>query len=156
MSNELNKHARYARLKGKQKTVLFVLCDMADNERFRAWPSIKTLAVYCGISERTVVRAIANLEQLGVLRKERRKSLKNEFFSNIYTIDKVILKKLSTGYCHIDSRSTVTKAYKAPPIETSFKKEAKNDLVGESFNGRKIFKKTIEEICRENGWSFKS
>jgi len=156
MSNELNKHARYARLKGKQKTVLFVLCDMADNESFRAWPSIKKLALYCGISERTVVRAIANLEQLGVLRKEKRKSSKNQFFSNIYTIDKFILKQLSTGYCHSDGRGTVTLAYKTPPIETSFKKEAKNDLVGESFNGRKIFKKTIEEICRENGWSFKS
>ncbi len=47
-------------------------------------------------------------------------------------------------------------AYKTPPIETSLKKETKNDLVGESFNGRKIFKKTIEEICRENGSSFKS
>ena len=125
MSNELNKHARYARLKGKQKTVLFVLCDMADNQRFRAWPSIKTLAVYCGISERTVVRAIANLEQLGVLRKEKRKSSKNEFFSNIYTIDKFILKQLSTGYCHSDGRGTVTLAYKTPPIETSFKKRSK-------------------------------
>ena len=91
MSNELNKHARYARLKGKQKTVLFVLCDMADNERFRAWPSIKTLAVYCGISERTVVRAIANLEQLGVLRKEKRKSSKNEFFSKSRFFDDDIL-----------------------------------------------------------------
>ena len=156
MSNELNKHARYARLKGKQKTVLFVLCDMADNESFRAWPSIKKLALYCGISERTVVRAIANLEQLGVLRKEKRKSSKNQFFSNIYTIDKFILKQLSTAYCHSDGRGTVTLAYKTPPIETSLKKEAKNELVGESFNGRKIFKKTIEEICRENGWSFKS
>ena len=156
MSNDLNKHARYARLKGKQKTVLFVLCDMADNESFRAWPSIKKLALYCGISERTVVRAITNLETLGVLRKEKRKSPKNEFFSNIYTIDKFILKQLSTGYCHLDRRGTVTLAYKTPPTETSLKKETKNDLVGESFNGRKIFKKTIEEICRENGWSFKS
>ena len=155
MSNELNKYARYARLKGKQKTVLFVLCDMADNESFRAWPSIKTLALYCGISERTVVRAITNLGQLGVLRKEKRKSSKNEFFSNIYTIDKFILKQLSTGSCHIDSRGSVTMAYKTPPIETSLKK-TNNDLIGESFNGRKIFKKTIEEICRENGWSFKS
>ena len=84
------------------------------------------------------------------------RSSKNQFFSNIYTIDKFILKQLSTGYCHSDGRGTVTLAYKTPPIETSFKKEAKNDLVGESFNGRKIFKKTIEEICRENGWSFKS
>ena len=96
------------------------------------------------------------MEQLGVLRKEKRKSSKNEFFSNIYTIDKSILKQLSTGYCHSDGRGNVTLAYKTPPIETSLKKEAKNELVGESFNGRKIFKKTIEEICRENGWSFKS
>ena len=101
MSNELNKHAWSARLKGKSKTVLIVLCDMADNERLRAWPSIKKLALYCGISERTVFGAITNLEQLVVLRKEKRKSSKNEFFSNIYTIEKFILKQLSTGYCHI-------------------------------------------------------
>jgi hypothetical protein len=82
--------------------------------------------------------------------------LKNEFFSNIYTIDKFILKQLSTGYCHLDSRGTVTLAYKTPPIESSLKKEAKNALIGESFNGRKIFKKKFEAMCKENGWSSKS
>ena len=114
MSNELNKLARYARLKGNSKTVLIVLSDMADNESFKAWPSIKTLALYCGISERTVIRAIKRLVQIRMIKKQKKISFNGSYCSNIYTINKDMLKLYSSDECQIDRRGTVTLTPKAP------------------------------------------
>ena len=122
MSNELNKLARYARLKGNSKTVLIVLCDMADNESFKAWPSIKTLALYCGISERTVIRAIKRLVQIRMVKKQKKISFNGSYCSNIYTINKDMLKLYSSDECQIDRRGTVTLTPKAPSIQSSLKK----------------------------------
>ena len=119
MSNELNKLARYARLKGNSKTVLIVLCDMADNESFKAWPSIKTLALYCGISERTVIRAIKRLVQIRMIKKQKKISFNGSYCSNIYTINKDMLKLYSSDECQIDRRGTVTLT---PSIQSSLKK----------------------------------
>ena len=122
MSNKLNKLARYARLTGKSKTVLIVLCDMADNESFRAWPSIKTLALYCGISESTAIRAIKRLVQIGLVKKQKKISLHGSYCSNIYTINEDMLKLYSSDARQVDRRGTVTLTPKAPSIQSSLKK----------------------------------
>jgi hypothetical protein len=52
------------------KLVLLALADCANDEGL-AWPSIATLKRKTGASERTIYRAIAGMESLGVLTMER-------------------------------------------------------------------------------------
>ena len=122
MSNDLNNLVRYVRLKGHAKTVLIMLCDMADNKTYKAWPSIKTLALYCGISERTVVRATQKLEQIGFLKKQKKVSLNGGHSSNIYTVNKSALKFYSSGKCQFDRRGTVTLTPKSSSPQSSLNK----------------------------------
>ena len=166
MSNELNNLVRYVRLKGYTKTVLLMLCDMADNKTYRAWPSIKKLAEYCGISERTVIRAIIKLEKLDVLKKRKKISLNGGYCSNTYTINKTVLKLLSLSKCHFDRGGTDRLTHKTSFSQSSYKgienvielpdndERKERELIAEGFNGRKISKKIFEAICRENGWKY--
>lgn len=53
------------------------------------FPSMKTLAVRCGASERQVHRAIANLEELNLLAKTKRRS-KGIISSNAYDLQPLV------------------------------------------------------------------
>ncbi len=48
------------------------------------FPSIKTLAVRCGVSDRQVQRAIGNLERRGLLKRTKRRSNNGIIASNAY------------------------------------------------------------------------
>jgi len=52
---------------GTARMVLLAIADAADHHGANAWPSQPTLAAMCRISVRTVIRAVAELEQLGEL-----------------------------------------------------------------------------------------
>lgn len=52
----------------------------------KSWPSIANIASHCSISRATVKRAIAELEEKGLLRKETRQDEDGEYRSNIYTL----------------------------------------------------------------------
>lgn len=56
-----------------QKFVLVALADMAD-EHLSCFPGQKRIAVMVGSSERTVRRALADLEELGLIEREARRS----------------------------------------------------------------------------------
>lgn len=53
----------------RAKLVYLYLYDRRDSER-KAWPSVKRMATDLSISEKTVRRAVQDLEQAGLLRKE--------------------------------------------------------------------------------------
>jgi hypothetical protein len=48
------------------------------------FPSIKTLAVRCGVSDRQVQRAVGNLERRGLLKRTKRRSNNGIIASNAY------------------------------------------------------------------------
>jgi len=56
-----------ARLDGTAKLVLLRLCDFADDDGSRVFPTVKRVAADCGISERTTQDALRRLESAGVL-----------------------------------------------------------------------------------------
>jgi hypothetical protein len=58
------------RVGGTNKLVLLVLADYANPEG-RCWPSIATLADVCGVTGRTVLTAVAALEEIGLVAVER-------------------------------------------------------------------------------------
>lgn len=53
----------------RAKLVYLYLYDRRDSER-KAWPSVKRMATDLSISEKTVRRAVQDLEQAGLLQKE--------------------------------------------------------------------------------------
>lgn len=56
-----------------QRLVLMALADMFNPDNGSAWPSYATLAKRCGLSSRTAMRCVAELERQGyILRRERR------------------------------------------------------------------------------------
>lgn len=57
---------------GIAKLVAFVIADYAHAETGQAWPKMETLARKCSQSVRTVQRKIGVLEDLGILRVEKR------------------------------------------------------------------------------------
>jgi DNA-binding Lrp family transcriptional regulator len=77
------------------QSVYFWICDMA-NEEGKCWPSHETLAIRAGCSESSVKRAIATLEEIGILTRENRKT-KNGQTSNIYQLNivPVVLSELA-------------------------------------------------------------
>lgn len=75
-------------LKGEASTVqsvYFWICDHADAGG-QCWPSIKTLALEAGCSERTVDASVKRLVELGILTKNNRFK-DNEQQTNIYQIN---------------------------------------------------------------------
>ena len=57
---------------GTEKVVLLgIAWHMTETEQAGAWPSIERLAQYANVSERTVMRAIAALEEMGEIDVER-------------------------------------------------------------------------------------
>ena len=58
--------------------VLLVLCDHA-NDHGHCWPSIPLIAWKLGVSERTVIRNVARLEEIGVIKVHRRTGSVNRY-----------------------------------------------------------------------------
>ena len=77
--SELSEHA---------KIVYLYLCRCADEES-QSFPSYNTIAKKCSISRRTAIRAVQELEDVGLLSRDRRTKAKNGKLvntSNLYTI----------------------------------------------------------------------
>lgn len=69
------------------KTVYSLACCYASLDDSSCYPSYTTIAKKAGISRRTAIRAIKTLQEAGLLTKETRKSEKQEYTSNIYTVN---------------------------------------------------------------------
>lgn len=70
-------------LPSRAKLVYYYLRDRCD-KNMMAWPGVKTIARDLSISDRTVRRAIKDLEQAGLVRKEYHKRKNGSFTSNRY------------------------------------------------------------------------
>lgn len=76
------------------KLVLMALADNADDHGY-CWPKMKTIAVKCSTSERTVQRTIKTLLAAGLLKKDARFSASGRQVSNGYTLALTYPDKLS-------------------------------------------------------------
>ena len=70
-------------LSRRAKLVYLYLSDRCDCER-KAWPSVRRIARDISVSEKTVRRAIRDLEKAGMIRKEHAYRENGSFSSNRY------------------------------------------------------------------------
>lgn len=73
----------YDELPSRAKLVYIYLYDRCDKEK-KAWPSVKTMAKELSVSAKTVRRAVKDLEQVGLIRKEYAKRSNGSYTSNRY------------------------------------------------------------------------
>jgi len=73
----------YDELPSRAKLVYIYLYDRCDSEK-KAWPSVKRIARDLSISDKTVRRAVKDLEKAGLVRKEYAKRDNGSFTSNRY------------------------------------------------------------------------
>lgn len=69
-----------------EKVVFLSIKRHLNNESLQAFPSIKTLCRYTGLSRSTVIKTIKSLEDKGVLSVERRQNDSKGNLSNLYTL----------------------------------------------------------------------
>lgn len=72
-------------LTAQDKLVVTILVTYADESGY-CWPAIKTLAVDAGLSESTVKRSLAHLEEIGVVEREPRFTHNGDRDSNGYWV----------------------------------------------------------------------
>jgi hypothetical protein len=76
---------REDRLSPLELLILIELCGMWWKKDEMPYPSMRTLAMRCGTSERQVARAVKKLEDLELLRREKRRT-KGLIASNSYSL----------------------------------------------------------------------
>ena len=113
-------------LSAHEKAVLWVLINHCDWKSWRCFPSIATIAKASGFSERTIVRAVKDLECRGLISRQRRR-----FKSTLYTVHVDLVTQTlspaveandavrSGGPSCLDSESRrLTRRIDAPPPDT--------------------------------------
>lgn len=77
---------RFSRSANLDRFVLLYLAYRYNEDKQRAWPSIKTIAEGCGISTSSVKRSLLELQRLGELKVTSRPSDDGDFNSNFYEL----------------------------------------------------------------------
>lgn len=88
-----------AKLSPAELLVLIQLSGAWWKKEENPFPSMRTLAIRCGVSERQIHRAIARLEQLGLIKKINRRA-KGIIASNAYDLEPLaeILREVAKQY----------------------------------------------------------
>lgn len=73
-------------LKAHERHVLLELCNGASMRGGRLFPSHETIAAACGVSRATVVRAVARLEVLGWITRDRRRRKNGTRSTDLYYV----------------------------------------------------------------------
>jgi DNA-binding transcriptional MocR family regulator len=86
------------------KIVLLCICKHANDEQ-EAWPSMRRIAQLTGLSTRTVVRKIAELEAANYITKQRRFGKNGHLSNNVYKVSMVTQchnpsDTEAQGWCH--------------------------------------------------------
>ena len=89
------------------KFVLLSICKHANDEH-EAWPSMRKISELTGLSARTIVRKIAELEAANYITKQRRFGKNGHLASNIYRVNMVTQCHIGSdtvtqGICHSDT-----------------------------------------------------
>lgn len=77
------------RLSPTEMLVLIQLCGMWWKKNDAPYPSMRTLAVRCGTSERQIARAIKRLEEIPLIKRQRRRT-KGLIASNSYDLGPLV------------------------------------------------------------------
>jgi DNA-binding Lrp family transcriptional regulator len=86
MSNKYKTPARKVRASAIEKSVLNILADHADDSG-RSFPSVKTIALGTGFGETSVMTAVRQLEEEGLVRVEREHGEANRYYLNLAEIE---------------------------------------------------------------------
>ncbi|NYH95534.1 helix-turn-helix domain-containing protein [Novosphingobium marinum] len=78
------------RLSPAELNVLFQLVGAWWRKGEHPYPSLKTIAVRSGISDRQAQRAVSNLESIGLLKRQKRKSGGGLIASNAYDLSPLV------------------------------------------------------------------
>ena len=74
-----------------ERAILILMVNMTTKKEPLIYPTIKQLAEWSNMSERTVNRAIKRLLAIGYIRKEkkvfRKNGVKNKWKNNVYRVD---------------------------------------------------------------------
>lgn len=73
-------------LQPAMKLVLLKLADRANDDG-ECWPGMEAVAEACGVSVRSVMRYVQDMEKMGLLIVHRRKGEKGQQQTNIYTLN---------------------------------------------------------------------
>lgn len=68
------------------RLVLLVIASYADDGNLEAHPSYSTIAKGCGISRRSAIKSVANLQRIGELSVKKRPSKPRDSETNVYRI----------------------------------------------------------------------
>lgn len=109
-----------------EKLVLMALADHSDNNGI-CWPGLDGLAEKCGVSTRTVIRAIATLEETGRVVKRIRPGEGSGRKSNVYSLNMESGQCANLSHSHRGNVTTmlgnVTPVSPEPSIEPSQEEE---------------------------------
>ena len=87
----MNWAVRRRRLTHAEFRILIIMVNMTTKKEPLIYPTIKQLAEWSNMSERTVNRAIKRLLAIGYIRKEkkvfRKNGKKNKWKNNVYRVD---------------------------------------------------------------------
>jgi DNA-binding transcriptional regulator YhcF (GntR family) len=86
MSNKYKTPTRKVRASAIEKSVLNILADHADDSG-RSFPSVKTIALGTGFGETSVMTAVRQLEEEGLVRVEREHGEANRYYLNLAEIE---------------------------------------------------------------------
>lgn len=146
--NEAWEHSKQG---GNALIVLLKLADNADDERRLAWPSVPHLAKKCRMSERTVQRALRELEAAGEISTHREGGRQRDgsYKATVYRVHP------QGRQCVTPPASAVTKEAPAgvTPVSPSTVKEEPSTASpnGEASRLAELLADRIEERWRRNG-----
>ena len=82
MCNDTLNMAKKLPIKAPAKSVLLMLADRKNSDTGRCYPSIDTLAFDCGLNSRTVIRAVKELSEIGVILADKTKGKSTHYEFN--------------------------------------------------------------------------
>lgn len=139
-------------LKGQMPSVqtVFMWIVSFANEEGICYPSIKTIAEYAGMSEKTVDASIKVLSNIGIIEK-RKRFKNNEQLTNEYQV-------LIVDTPQVNGYSTQGNSFATPSvIVTDRTKSSINSIYltqGETEVSQEIMSETLEEYRFSLGWEF--
>lgn len=126
-----------------QKLVLLALADHADDNG-TCWPSMNLIADRCLLSTRQVQRIAADLEQHGLISRERRRRPDGSLGTYTYRLNMSVPQSGTTGHpCPVDHRTPVS-----PTTGHTCPVDHRTPVSGQNRNTRTTIEPENDHFCR--------
>ena len=98
-----------------KKLVLLSLADQANDRDHHCWPTYETIANRCGMSRRTAITTIAELEQEGFIRRVARYKVGGLHTSNAFWVNRAAM-ETAVAATHSEAASPLSETAAAPMV----------------------------------------